>query len=112
MAIAAGVLRGLALAGVGWLRSGMTSTQATAEPPNLYLAGFMGTGKSQLGRRLAEMKGMRFLDSDEVIARGVGKPVGEIFAQDGEAEFRRMEREFVERGHPDRGCVVALGGGR
>jgi len=71
----------------------------------------MGTGKSQLGRRLAEMKGMRFLDSDEVIARGAGKPVAEIFAQEGEAEFRRMEREFVERGHPERGCVVALGGG-
>jgi shikimate kinase len=87
------------------------STQATAEPPNLYLAGFMGTGKSQLGRRLAEMRRMRFLDADEVIARGAGKPVAEIFAQDGEAEFRRMEREFVERGHPERGCVVALGGG-
>ena len=57
------------------------------------------------------MKGMRFLDSDEVIARGAGKPVAEIFAQEGEMEFRRMEREFVERGHPERGCVVALGGG-
>jgi shikimate kinase len=85
--------------------------QTPAGPPNLYLAGFMGTGKSMLGRRLAEMKGMRFLDSDEVIARGAGKPVAQIFTEDGEAEFRRKEREFAEHGHPARGCVVALGGG-
>jgi shikimate kinase len=85
--------------------------QPPAPPPNLYLAGFMGTGKSLLGRRLAEMKGMRFLDSDEVIARGAGKPVAQIFTEDGEAEFRRKEREFVEHGHPERGCVVSLGGG-
>jgi len=80
-------------------------------PPNLYLAGFMGTGKSALGRKMAEARGMRFLDSDDVIARAVGKPIAQIFADNGEPEFRRLEREFVERGHPARGCVVALGGG-
>ena len=71
----------------------------------------MGTGKSALGRKLAEIKNMRFLDSDEVIARGAGKPVAQIFAEEGEVEFRRREREFIEQGHPSRGCVVALGGG-
>jgi len=71
----------------------------------------MGTGKSALGRKLAEMKNLRFIDSDDVIARGQGKSVTQIFAEQGEAEFRRLEREFVERGHPERGCVVALGGG-
>jgi shikimate kinase len=71
----------------------------------------MGTGKSALGRKLAELKNMRFLDSDDVIARGAGKPIAQIFADEGEAEFRRREREFIERGHPLRGCVVALGGG-
>ena len=71
----------------------------------------MGTGKSALGRKLAEVENLRFLDSDEVIARGAGKPVAQIFAEDGEEEFRRREREFIERGHPSRGCVVALGGG-
>jgi shikimate kinase len=84
---------------------------ATPLPPNLYLAGFMGTGKSALGRKLAEAKKMRFLDSDEVIARAAGKPVAQIFAEEGEEEFRRRERQFIERGHPLRGCVVALGGG-
>jgi shikimate kinase len=91
---------------------GMVSAPAVPTPsPNLYLAGFMGTGKSMLGRKLAEQKNMKFLDSDEAIARAVGKPVAKIFAEHGEAEFRRLEREFVERGHPDRGQVVALGGG-
>ncbi len=71
----------------------------------------MGTGKSALGRRMAENRGMRFFDSDDVIARGAGKPIAEIFSNDGEVEFRRLEREFIERGHPARGCVIALGGG-
>jgi len=71
----------------------------------------MGTGKSALGRKLAELKGLRFIDSDDVIARGANKPIAQIFADEGEAEFRRMEREFIEHGHPARGCVIALGGG-
>jgi len=71
----------------------------------------MGTGKTALGRKLAELKGLRFIDSDDIIARGAGKPIAQIFAEEGEAEFRRMEREFIEGGHPARGCVVALGGG-
>jgi shikimate kinase len=71
----------------------------------------MGTGKSALGRKLAEMKGLRFIDSDDVIARGANKPIAQIFAEEGEGEFRRREREFAENGHPGHGCVVALGGG-
>lgn len=89
----------------------MSADDSSALPPNLYLAGFMGTGKSVLGRKLAEMRNLRFFDSDDVIARGVGKPIAQIFAEEGEAEFRRLEREFIERGHPSRGCVIALGGG-
>jgi len=80
-------------------------------PPNLYIAGFMGTGKSAIGRRLAELERLRFIDSDDAITRLAGKSVAKIFAEEGETEFRRMEREFVEGGHPARGCVVALGGG-
>lgn len=89
----------------------MSAESAKAPPPNLYLAGFMGTGKSALGRKLAELQGLRFFDADDVIARGVGKPIAQIFSENGEEEFRRLEREFIERGHPTRGCVVALGGG-
>ncbi|MBL9216635.1 MAG: shikimate kinase [Opitutaceae bacterium] len=78
---------------------------------NLYLVGFMGTGKSTVGRQVAKQLGHQFLDSDQEIERLQGRPVSRIFAEDGEARFRQMEREFVERGHPARGCVVACGGG-
>lgn len=79
--------------------------------PNLYLLGFMGTGKSALGRRLALRFGLKFLDSDIEIEKKVGMSIKEIFAQKGEPAFRQMEREFIENGHPQNGCVVSCGGG-
>ncbi len=78
---------------------------------NLYLVGFMGTGKSTVGRQVAKQLGFEFIDSDQEIERLQGKAVSRIFAEDGEPKFRAMEREFIERGHPARRCVVACGGG-
>jgi len=78
---------------------------------NLYIVGFMGTGKSTVGRAVAQRLHMQFLDSDHEIERAVGSKITEIFERDGEADFRRMEREFIENGHPVHGCVVACGGG-
>lgn len=78
---------------------------------NLYLVGFMGTGKSTVGRAVAKQLGYQFLDSDHEIERGQGKAVSKIFAEDGEARFRALEREFIEQGHPADRCVVACGGG-
>ena len=78
---------------------------------NLYLVGFMGTGKTTTGRAVAAKLGFVALDSDHEIERLAGKPVAQIFAEDGEAAFRAMERNFIETGHPDRGVVVACGGG-
>ncbi len=78
---------------------------------NLYLVGFMGTGKSTVGRMLARQLGLKFLDSDHEIERAQGRAVSKIFAEDGEPRFRELEREFTERGHPASGCVVACGGG-
>ena len=82
-------------------------------PPdiNLYLVGFMGTGKSTVGRQVAKQLAFQFLDSDHEIERRQGKPVSAIFADEGEAYFRQLEREFVEGGHPARRCVIAGGGG-
>ena len=71
----------------------------------------MGTGKSAIGRQLAQILKMKFIDSDSAITKTAGKSVKEIFSQDGEAVFRNMEREFVESGHPETGCIVACGGG-
>jgi len=81
------------------------------EDVNLYLVGFMGTGKSTVGRVVAPRIGFRFLDSDHEIERAQGRTVAEIFAQEGEAGFRAMEREFIERGHPATRTVVSCGGG-
>jgi shikimate kinase len=78
---------------------------------NLYLVGFMGTGKSTVGRAVAMRLGFQLLDSDHEIERQKGRTVAQIFAAEGEAAFRELERAFVERGHPDRGAVVACGGG-
>ena len=82
-------------------------------PPaaNLYLVGFMGTGKSTVGRQVARQLGYQFFDSDREIERTQGKPVAGIFAEEGEAKFRALEREFIERGHPGEGSVIACGGG-
>lgn len=78
---------------------------------NLYLVGFMGTGKSTVGRLVARQIGFEFVDSDHEIERLQGKPVSQIFAEQGEAAFRAMEREFIERGHPEKKCIVSCGGG-
>ena len=83
--------------------------------PGLYLVGFMGSGKSAIGRLLAEELGWPFADVDEDIEKTHGVSITEIFDQRGEPEFRRMEREAirkrvreVETGRP---LVLALGGG-
>ena len=64
---------------------------------NLYLVGFMGTGKTTVGRAVAAKLGFRVLDSDHEIERLQGKTIPAIFAQSGEPAFRVMEREFIER---------------
>lgn len=79
--------------------------------PNLYLVGFMGVGKSVLGRRVARALGFGFLDSDKVIEQEEGRKIADIFATDGETAFRALERRFIEQGHPPHGTVVACGGG-
>jgi shikimate kinase len=78
---------------------------------NLYIVGFMGTGKTTVGRAVAHKLGFLALDSDHEIERLQGKTIPDIFAQDGEPAFRVMEREFVERGHPAERTLVACGGG-
>ena len=78
---------------------------------NLYLVGFMGTGKTTVGRAVAQRLNFAWVDSDHEIERLAGRTIPEIFAGEGEPAFRRMEREFVEHGHPATRTVVACGGG-
>lgn len=87
------------------------SEKGTKPKPNLYLVGFMGVGKSAIGRRVARELGYKFIDSDHEIETKVGKKIPDIFASQGETAFRKMEREFIDEGHADEGCVVSCGGG-
>ena len=79
--------------------------------PNIYLVGFMGTGKSTLGRLLAQELDYSFVDSDHQIEKTTGLTIPKIFESGGENAFRDLERQFVESGHVEQGCVVSCGGG-
>jgi shikimate kinase len=80
------------------------------------LTGFMGSGKSTVGRLLAAQLAWRFLDLDTEIERHTGLPISQIFEQKGEAVFRDIEHECLARilglaGERDTRIVLALGGG-
>ncbi|MBI2963857.1 MAG: 3-dehydroquinate synthase [Deltaproteobacteria bacterium] len=78
---------------------------------NLFLTGFMGTGKTAVGRSLASRLGRRFVDLDQEIERAGGASVADIFARFGEGEFRERERRALERSAGLERAVVATGGG-
>ena len=83
--------------------------------PGIYMVGFMGSGKSTIGRHLARRLGWNFFDTDEEIEAAEKTTIVQIFTERGEPEFRRIETEiirhhvrWIERGRP---AVLALGGG-
>lgn len=77
----------------------------------IVLTGFMGTGKTAIGRLLAERLGLPFLDLDELIEQETGRTIKEIFAREGEPAFRCLERELIRRLAPVEDCILATGGG-
>lgn len=78
---------------------------------NIALIGFMGTGKSSVGRLVADQLRFTFLDTDDVLVSRAGKPITDIFAQEGEAAFREKECALVqELAHRTR-TVISTGGG-
>lgn len=79
--------------------------------PHLVLIGPMGAGKSSLGRRLAQTRGLAFVDLDREIEARAGTEIPTIFACEGEAGFRRREREALADVLGRIGCVIASGGG-
>lgn len=78
---------------------------------SVYLTGFMGAGKSVVGRSLARRMGRAFVDLDAAIEREEGLSVAEIFRRRGERRFRLMEKRALSRAAKRHGAVVALGGG-
>jgi shikimate kinase len=83
----------------------------TAPYTNIVLVGFMGTGKTRIGQDLAKQLELDFVDMDDAIVERAGKPIPEIFADEGEPHFRMLEREVVMTLSSQAGCVVATGGG-
>jgi shikimate kinase len=78
---------------------------------NIYLVGFMGTGKTSVGRQLAQEKGWNFVDLDELIELKQQRRIVDIFAQDGEPYFRKIEKFFLKQVSTQKKFVVACGGG-
>ena len=79
--------------------------------PNVVLTGFMATGKTTIGKRLAEHLGYEFVDTDRFIEDRCGRTVADIFQEKGEAAFRVMETEVARELGKREGLVIATGGG-
>ena len=78
---------------------------------NVALFGFMGVGKSAIGRMLAEKLGLSFVDLDEEIVSRTGRSIESIFDEDGEERFREIEKTVTEEYSALNGQVIACGGG-
>ncbi|MCC8088780.1 MAG: shikimate kinase [Rikenellaceae bacterium] len=78
---------------------------------NIFLVGYMGSGKTTVGKPLAKKLGMEFFDMDNYFVDKHKRTINEVFAVDGEDEFRRMEKDIVQELCSRKGCVVATGGG-
>jgi len=78
---------------------------------NIYLVGFMGTGKTTVGRLLAKEKGWNFIDLDELIELKEQRRIVDIFAKEGQPYFRKLEKKFLKQVSAQKKFVVACGGG-
>jgi shikimate kinase len=81
----------------------------TPDDANVVLTGFMGTGKTTVGRLLADRLGFEFVDTDQLIEQHHG-PIPQIFREQGEGEFRRLERTTADQLADRTGLVISTGG--
>lgn len=86
-------------------------SKEAAKNENIVLIGFMGCGKSSVGRLIAEKLRYRFVDTDQIIVCEAGVPISEIFATHGEDHFRDLETGVLESLRDKRELVIATGGG-
>jgi shikimate kinase len=78
---------------------------------NIFLVGPMGAGKTTVGKRLAELRGMQFADSDHEVEHRTGVDVAFIFEKEGEAGFRKREKQVIAELTAGHNLVLATGGG-
>lgn len=77
----------------------------------IFLVGFMGCGKTTLGKRLAPKTGFTFVDLDKVIEQKAGKTIPQYFTEHGEAAFRELERDVLQSTAFPENSIIATGGG-
>jgi len=99
--------------GTGLVQSVRLALQqhASQKGPKLILTGFMGCGKSTLGRKLAQTLGITFIDTDKQIEKDTHQKIPDIFSLYGEAHFRTIERQVLTGCLQQPNCVIATGGG-
>jgi len=79
--------------------------------PNLVMIGFMGAGKTMIGKLVAQALGREFLDTDELVTQAAELPITEIFRREGEDGFRRREQNAIDEAVASPARVIAVGGG-
>ncbi len=77
----------------------------------IFLIGFMGSGKSSIGRKLASHMKVEFFDTDKLLEQKTGVRIADYFARYGEQSFREEEKEILQKGWYPEDCVIATGGG-
>src|ERR1051325_5153600 len=77
---------------------------------SIVLIGYRGSGKSTIGRKLADRLWLKFVDTDDLIIKKAGKAIKDIFAQDGEEKFRDLEEQTIAEVAQLKDHVIALGG--
>ena len=85
--------------------------QTRQKVENIILIGMPGCGKSTIGKKLAAQQGKKFVDTDALVEEKAGKSIPDIFKEDGEAAFRKLEAEVVALVGKESGQVIATGGG-
>ena len=85
--------------------------QPVKKRPNIVLVGFMGTGKTSIGRRISSQLRMRYVDTDEIVERDSRRRISDIFAEDGESAFRELESDAVRKVSKLQNHVISTGGG-
>ncbi len=88
-----------------------SSTRISKMMDNIYITGFMGAGKSTIGRTLSRILKRRFVDMDEEISRNSGMSVREYFEEFGEHNFREAETKLLQKIASGKSLVVSTGGG-
>ncbi len=97
---------------VGLRRTGVNSAMAKGLfMKNIYLVGFMGTGKTTVGKILANKLSKKFVETDQAIEEKEGEKIKDIFAKKGESYFRKLETNLLKKLSSESGLVVSCGGG-